>query len=112
MPLDQHIEGGHGEREAGPGNRPSPDAWSCTSPLRIIPSAGESGTIPPFHHRARGFCHDSTPVFLPVDGLGTSVAVSCCTLPSPADALLHRKSQPRSSSPYVNAPRSPNRLRV
>src|SRR5215471_14054958 len=48
---------------------------SCTSPLRIIPSARESGTIPPFHHRARGLCHDSTPFFLPVGGLGLPVAV-------------------------------------
>src|SRR5262244_2872831 len=48
---------------------------SCPSTLRIIPSARESGTIPPFHHRARGLCHDSTPVFLPVGSLGTPVAV-------------------------------------
>jgi hypothetical protein len=39
--------------------------------------------------------------------------VSCCTLPGPAaDALFHRKSQLSSSSHYVHAPRSPNRLRV
>src|SRR5215831_8262182 len=48
---------------------------SCTSPLRIIPSARESGTIPPFDHRARGLCHASTPVFLPVGSLGPPVAV-------------------------------------
>src|SRR5262249_19568840 len=48
---------------------------SCTSTLRIIRSVRESGTIPPFHHRARGLCHDSTPVFLPVGSLGPPVAV-------------------------------------
>src|SRR5215813_12603729 len=54
---------------------------SCTRWLRIIPSARESGTIPPFHHRARGGCHDSTPFVLPVGDLGTPVAVchvTCC----------------------------------
>src|SRR5215510_5386514 len=48
---------------------------SCTSTLRIIRSVRESGTIPLFHHRARGLCHDSTPVFLPVGSLGPPVAV-------------------------------------
>src|SRR5215218_194198 len=30
---------------------------------------------PPVHHQVRGFCHDSTPVFLPVGVPGTPVAV-------------------------------------
>jgi hypothetical protein len=52
-----------------------PCARSCTPRVRIIPLARESGTIPPFHYRARGLGHDSTPVFLPAGGLGTPVAV-------------------------------------
>ena len=45
-------------------------AWSCTSTLRIIPLARASGIISPFHHRVRGFCHNSAPVFLPVGSPG------------------------------------------
>ena len=36
---------------------------SCTSTLRIIRSARESGKLSPFHYRARGLCHDSTAIF-------------------------------------------------
>jgi hypothetical protein len=35
----------------------------------------QSGTIPPFHPRARGLCHDATPFVLPVGGLRIPVAV-------------------------------------
>src|SRR5262249_3875687 len=59
-------------RPGTPGTR---FARSCTSTLRIIRSIRASGTIPPFHHRARGLGHDSTPSFLPVGSLGTPVAV-------------------------------------
>src|SRR5256885_5498463 len=48
---------------------------SCTSTLRIIRSARASGTISPFHDRARGLCHDSTAIFLPTGGLGTPLVV-------------------------------------
>jgi hypothetical protein len=48
---------------------------SCTSTLRIIRSARESGKIALFHDRARGLCHDSTAIFVPTGGLGTPVVV-------------------------------------
>src|SRR5712691_9572498 len=53
----------------------NPMKRSCTSTLRIIRSAQKSGKISPFHHRARGFCHDSTPFLLSVDVAGTPVVV-------------------------------------
>ena len=54
---------------------------SCTSPLRIIPPARESSTMPPFHNRVRGPCHDSTPLLLSADGPGTPVVLSYAVFP-------------------------------
>ena len=51
------------------------EAWSCTSTLRIIRSARESGKLSPFHDQVRGLCHDSTAIFLPTSGLGTPLVV-------------------------------------
>src|SRR5439155_4794721 len=48
---------------------------SCTSTLRIIRSARESGKLSPFHDQVRGLCHDSTAIFLPTSGLGTPLVV-------------------------------------
>src|SRR5712691_13024552 len=50
-------------------------ARSCTSTLRIILSARESGKISPFHYQVRGLCRDSTAIFLPTGGLGTPMVV-------------------------------------
>ena len=52
-----------------------PDRRSCTSSLRIILPVQESSTMPPLHHRVRGYCHDSTLLLLSAPGLGTPVAV-------------------------------------
>src|SRR5215470_3129058 len=49
--------------------------WSCALSLRIIAPPRKPGTMPPYHPIVRGLCHDSAPVFLPVGGLGTPVAV-------------------------------------
>src|SRR5215470_2852176 len=48
---------------------------SCPSSLRIIPPTRESSNMPPLHHHRRGQCHDSTPLLLSADGLGTPVAL-------------------------------------
>src|SRR5262245_1307191 len=54
----------------------STSGWSKGSiPLRIILLVRESSTMPPLHHRVRGYCPDSTPLLLSVPGLGTPVAV-------------------------------------
>src|SRR5262245_36875833 len=58
-----------------------PIARSCTSPLRIIPPARESSTMPLLHHRVRGPCYDSTPLLLSVDGPWTPVVLSHAQLP-------------------------------
>src|SRR5713226_6149807 len=92
---------------------------SCTSTLRIIPSAREAGKISPFHHRARGFCHDSTPFFLPVGVLGTPVAVlhvvyglAQCRC-APRDQRPVKLSQPprkcsNESTPFPGLPHKPH----
>src|SRR5215470_5911714 len=54
---------------------------SCTSPLRIIPPARESRTMPPLHHRVRRPCYDSTPLLLSVDGPWTPVVLYHALLP-------------------------------
>ena len=56
-------------------------AGSCTSPLRIIPPARESSTMPPLHNRVRGPCHDSTPLLLSADGPGTPVVLYHAVVP-------------------------------
>ena len=90
-----------------------PCARSCTPRVRIIPLARESGTIPPFHYRARGLGHDSTPVFLPAGGLGTPVAVChaarCLAQPRCSGTGNARPAHQAATSTLL---RSPSRLWV
>jgi len=51
---------------------------ACPSRLRIMPSAQESGRISSFHHRARRFSDDSTPIRPPARIVRQSLRTGGC----------------------------------
>src|SRR5262249_24483151 len=48
--------------------------WSCTSILRVMPSPAHQVQYPHFTTCVRGFCHGITPLFLPANAPGASLA--------------------------------------
>src|SRR6266849_5483536 len=45
--------------------KPTDQNWSCTSSLRVIPSAQKPGKIPSYNDEMRAFCHGIASFFLP-----------------------------------------------